>query len=85
MKSDSFAGHLGTNAFEKSILVVFIVFRVEISDGQRCWNVVRSVALVRSYLRLDVSDLEKVPLLDHVPFVSIAVRYEADQYRPSIK
>ena len=73
MSFDSFADHLGTNAFVESNLVVFIVFRVKISDGQSCWNIVRSVAPVRSCLRLDVSDLEIVPLLDHVLFVGVAV------------
>ena len=85
MSFDSFADHLGTKAFEKSSLVVFIVFRVDISDGQRFQNVVQSVAPLQSCLRLDVSDLERVPLLEHVPFVGVAVRDEADQYRPSIK
>ena len=85
MSFNSFADHLGTNEFEKSSLVVFIVFRFEISDGQRCRNVVRSVAPVQSCLGLDVYDLERVPLLEHVLFVGVAVRDEADQYRPSIK
>ena len=85
MSFDSFADHLGTNGFEKSSLVVFNVFRFEISDGQRCRNVVRSIDPVQSCLRLDVSGLERVPLLEHVPFVGVAVRDEADQYHPSIK
>ena len=85
MSFNSFADHLGTNAFVESNLVVFIVFRVEISDGQMCQNVVRSVDPVRSCLCLNVSDLERVPLLEHVPFVGVAVRDEADQYQPPIK
>ena len=85
MSFNSFADHLGTNAFEESSLVVYIIFRVDISDGKGCRNVVCSVALVRSCLRLDVSELERVPLLEHVPFVGVDVRDEANQYRPSIK
>ena len=85
MSFDIFADHLETNAFVESNLVVSIVLRVKISDSQRCRIVVRYVSLVKSWLRLDIFDLEIAPLLEHVPFVGVAVRNEADQYRPSIK